>query len=317
MSQSGSDRPDSAPAGPIAADPDATTGGDGTLPQELLPAAQRVFGDRLPLARRYAHLLATEGVVRGLVGPREAPRIWSRHLLNCAVVAELIPAGSTVVDVGSGAGLPGVVLAIARPDLSVTLVEPLARRCAFLNEVTAALDLANITVFRARAEEAVGRLGPGQIVTARAVAPLDRLATWCLPLAAVGGYLLALKGASAADEAAEHEAAVRRLGGGTPVVRTCGAGVVDPLTTVLVVQRIAEVQPAAGAAGPAVRPKSRTEGRRGGGRRRSAGPAEDRAGGNGAQESDRAAGHGPTASGRSARMPRGSQPRRGRGSQAG
>lgn len=195
-------------------------------------AARLVFGDRLPLARRYAELLATDGVVRGLIGPREAPRLWERHLLNCAVVGELIPNGSSVIDVGSGAGLPGIVLGVARPDLRVTLVEAMARRTAFLDEVVDALDLASrVRVVRARAEEY--RDPAADIVTARAVAPLDRLAAWCLPLVAAGGYLLALKGESATEEVATHRGAVRRLGGGEPVVRHCGVEVLDPPTTVV------------------------------------------------------------------------------------
>jgi 16S rRNA (guanine527-N7)-methyltransferase len=199
-----------------------------------------LFGERLGLAVRYAELLATDGVVRGLIGPREAPRIWDRHLLNCAAMAELIEPGAAVVDVGSGAGLPGLVLAIARPDLSVVLVEPMARRTAFLTEVVSALGLdKSVPVIRARAEEVTGRLpgGPADVVTARAVAPLDRLAGWCLPLAKVGGRLLAIKGASAAEEAATHAAAVRRLGGGSPAVRVCGADLLDPATTVVEVVR--------------------------------------------------------------------------------
>src|SRR4051794_3351160 len=150
-----------------------------------LPAARSVFGDHLPLAEHYAQLLATDGVVRGLIGPREAPRLWDRHLLNCAVLSELIDTDAYVVDVGSGAGLPGIVLAIARPDLLVTLVEPLARRCDFLVEAVEALALEErVEVVRARAEEYTGPLA--DIVTARAVAPLDRLAGWCLPLARAG-----------------------------------------------------------------------------------------------------------------------------------
>ncbi|NUO58767.1 MAG: 16S rRNA (guanine(527)-N(7))-methyltransferase RsmG, partial [Hamadaea sp.] len=115
--------------------PDSSAGG---VPASLESAATRLFGPRLDLATSYARLLATEGVVRGLIGPREAPRIWDRHLLNCAVVAELISSGETVIDVGSGAGLPGIVLAVARSDISVTLIEPLARRTAFLTEVVEA-----------------------------------------------------------------------------------------------------------------------------------------------------------------------------------
>ncbi|HET6214755.1 MAG TPA: 16S rRNA (guanine(527)-N(7))-methyltransferase RsmG, partial [Micromonosporaceae bacterium] len=139
-------------------------------------AARQLFGDQLPLAEVYAGLLATDGVVRGLLGPREADRVWDRHLLNCAAIAELIPFAAFVVDIGSGAGLPGIVLAVARPDLSVVLVEPLARRTAFLDEAVAVLGLAErVTVRRARAEECIGSHSLADVVTARAVAPLDRL----------------------------------------------------------------------------------------------------------------------------------------------
>src|SRR6478735_4416153 len=126
---------------------------DAAPPAEWLAAATHYFGDRLDVAVRYAELLMTDGVVRGLIGPREAPRIWERHLLNCVAMAELIPPDARVVDVGSGAGLPGIVLAVARSDLSVILIEPLARRTAFLSEAVAALNLTRTTVVRARAEE--------------------------------------------------------------------------------------------------------------------------------------------------------------------
>jgi 16S rRNA (guanine527-N7)-methyltransferase len=214
------------------------------LPEALTPAARALFGNRLALAEAYAELLASDGVVRGLIGPREAPRIWDRHLLNCAVLAELIPTGAAVVDVGSGAGLPGIVLAVARLDLTLVLVEPLARRIAFLIEAVTALGLdGQVKVLRARAEDAVGSLptGPADIVTARAVAPLDRLAGWCLPLTMVGGRLLAFKGASAADEVSAHQEAVRQLGGGVPAVRICGAGRIDPPTTVVEIVRERDV----------------------------------------------------------------------------
>ncbi|WP_432982617.1 16S rRNA (guanine(527)-N(7))-methyltransferase RsmG [Dactylosporangium sp. CA-233914] len=215
---------------------------DGAVPSEVLPAAEKIFGDRLPIAVRFAELLVTDGVVRGLIGPREAPRIWERHLLNCAVVADLIQTGASVVDVGSGAGLPGMVLAVARPDLAVTLVEPLARRTAFLSEAVAALGLdATTTVVRARAEECVGKVPLADVVTARAVAPLDRLAGWCIPLTAVGGRLLAMKGASAAAEVAEHAVVLARLGAGTASVRTCGDAVLAEPTTVVEVVREREV----------------------------------------------------------------------------
>ncbi|MEV6599017.1 16S rRNA (guanine(527)-N(7))-methyltransferase RsmG [Actinoplanes sp. NPDC051346] len=210
---------------------------------EYRAAAEAVFGDRLALAGRYAQLLATDGVVRGLIGPREAPRLWERHLINCGVMSEIIPIGASVIDVGSGAGLPGIVLAVARPDLTITLVEPLARRTAFLSEAVTALGLdATVTVVRGRAEDlAGGPPAPADVVTARAVAPLDRLAGWCLPLAAVGGRLLALKGASADEEVAEHRDAVARLGGGEPVVRLCGAGLIDPPSTVVEIVRERDV----------------------------------------------------------------------------
>ena len=212
-------------------------------PEALADAARAVFGDRLALAGRYAELLGTDGVVRGLIGPREADRLWDRHLLNCAVLAELIGNGAYVVDVGSGAGLPGIVLAIARPDLAVVLIEPLARRTAFLTEAVEELGLVGrVEVLRGRAEQFAsdphgGLAGSADVVTARAVAPIDRLAGWCLPLARVGGRLLALKGSSAAEEVAEHRAVVVRLGGATPEVRWCGVGVLDQPATVVEIVR--------------------------------------------------------------------------------
>ncbi len=228
---------------------DAPDPATATLPPELAEAARALFGDRLDLAAAYAELLATDGVVRGLIGPRETPRLWERHLLNCAVVAERIPEGASVIDVGSGAGLPGLVLAIARPDLTVTLVEPLARRTAFLIEAVQRLGLTrDVRVFRGRAEEAAAGSRDREplsadIVTARAVAPLDRLASWCLPLVAPGGRLVALKGASAADEITEHTEAVIRLGGATPELHRCGEGVIDPPATVVEVVRERVINP--------------------------------------------------------------------------
>lgn len=233
------------------------------------PAAAEVFGSRLPAAARYADLLATDGVVRGLIGPREAPRLWDRHLLNCAVMSELIPSGASVIDVGSGAGLPGIVLAVARPDLSVVLVEPLARRTAFLAEVVTELGLDDaVSVVRGRAEEVREAVDPADVVTARAVAPLDRLAGWCLPLTAPGGRLLALKGASASDEIAEHQTAIGRLGGATPVVRQCGVGLVDPPTTVVEIVRERVVEPATPRPAGRDRRRSGSDGGRGRGRTR-------------------------------------------------
>ena len=186
--------------------------------------------DRLPLAERYAELLATEGVVRGLIGPREAPRLWERHLLNCAVLAELVPPAASVADVGSGAGLPGVVLAVARPDLRVTLVEPLLRRTRFLDEAVEALGLEEqVEVVRGRAEELAGTR-TFDVVTARAVAPLDRLARWCLPLVDPGGELVAMKGASARAEVEAAMPALTALGCADPVVVELGVGVLAEST---------------------------------------------------------------------------------------
>ncbi|MGX6605476.1 16S rRNA (guanine(527)-N(7))-methyltransferase RsmG [Micromonosporaceae bacterium Da 78-11] len=225
-------------------------------PAEFAAAAVRAFGDRLPLAQEYARLLVTDGVLRGLIGPREAPRIWERHLINCALISEMIPNGASVVDVGSGAGLPGIVLAVARPDLRITLVEPLARRTSFLSEAVTALGLDSaVTVVRGRAEDvADSPAGGADIVTARAVAPLDRLAGWCLPLARKGGRLLALKGASAADEVTEHREAIAQLGGGEPVIRLCGDGLLDPPTTVVEIVKERDV------VRPQPKPSTRTAG---------------------------------------------------------
>lgn len=197
------------------------------LPPPVPPAtpevARGVFGsDRLPLAEAYAALLATDGVVRGLIGPREAPRLWDRHLLNCAVLGEAIPQDVSVCDIGSGAGLPGLVLAIARPDLRITLVEPLLRRTTFLEEVVETLGLSQVTVVRGRAEEVRERHG-FDVVTSRAVAPLERLLRWSMPLVAPTGALVAMKGSSVADEIDVARSTLRKLGCAEPEVLTLGS----------------------------------------------------------------------------------------------
>lgn len=212
-----------------------------------VPAAARaVFGDRLLLAERYAALLSEAGVTRGLIGPRETPRLWERHLLNCAVVADLVPHAAAVADVGSGAGLPGLVLAIRRPDLDVALIEPLLRRATFLEEAIALLELDNVAVIRARAEDRAlaERHGTFDVVTSRAVAPLARLAAWSLPLVRAGGMFLPMKGSSVADELEEAEATLRRYGAVGWSVTSVGADVVAPAVTVLEVVKGA-VLPAA------------------------------------------------------------------------
>ena len=173
--------------------------------------ARRAFpSHRLGLAERYVELLATTGVERGLIGPREASRLWNRHVLNCLALATIVPEAATVADLGSGAGLPGLVLAIGRPDLEVTLVEPLHRRAAFLDEVVGELALGRVRVVRGRAEEQHG-VERYDVVTARALAPLGRLLGWAMPLVAPAGALVAMKGRAAAEEIAAAAAELRRL----------------------------------------------------------------------------------------------------------
>ncbi|HEX2892380.1 MAG TPA: 16S rRNA (guanine(527)-N(7))-methyltransferase RsmG [Marmoricola sp.] len=212
-------------------------------------AARAVFGDRLALAVQYADRLADTGVSHGLIGPREVPRLWERHLLNCAVLSDLLPVGAAVVDVGSGAGLPGIPVAVRRPDLSVTLVEPLLRRVTWLEAVLPELGLSTVQVRRARAEELAHEVSV-PFVTARAVAPLDRLVRWGAPLLVPGGEMLAIKGRSAQDELTEHAALLGRWGISGEVVRV-GASLLEEPTVVvrLTVPDPAAVQPHAGRAG--------------------------------------------------------------------
>ncbi|NQU38162.1 MAG: 16S rRNA (guanine(527)-N(7))-methyltransferase RsmG [Actinobacteria bacterium] len=156
---------------------------------------------------QYALLLSTLGIERGLIGPREVPRLWDRHILNCAVVAEpadgLIPPDATVVDIGTGAGLPGVVWALTRPDISVTLVDSMLRRVEFLELAVNELELTDrVSVVRGRAEDLAGSL-VGDVVTARAVAPLPKLLTWLGPFVSDGGSILAFKGQTAGVEILE------------------------------------------------------------------------------------------------------------------
>lgn len=204
---------------------------------EVRAAAQTVFGDRYAAAERFVALLAGPGTVRGVIGPKEAGRLWERHVLNSAVLAELIPRHARVLDVGSGAGLPGIPLALARPDLTVALLEPMARRVDWLTQVVAELGLP-VRVYRGRVEDPRTRaeLGQWEIVAARAVAPLGRLASWCLPLLIPGGMLLAIKGASADEEVAREAATVRSAGGEIAKIVTCGTTVLRQPTTVVVVR---------------------------------------------------------------------------------
>jgi 16S rRNA (guanine527-N7)-methyltransferase len=201
-------------------------------PVEPAGAVAALFGERSEVARRFCTHLATSAVARGLIGPREVPRLWERHLLNCAAVAERLAVGTTVVDVGSGAGLPGLALAIARPDLHVLLVEPLQRRVTWLEEVIADLGLSSVDVARARAEELWPTVS-ADVVTARAVAALPVLARLCLPLVRPGGRFVAVKGRSAGEELEAAVPELLALGAVGWEVRTCGAEVLAEPTTVV------------------------------------------------------------------------------------
>jgi 16S rRNA (guanine527-N7)-methyltransferase len=197
------------------------------------PEAVAEFGDSLAKAERYVELLATDGVTRGLIGPRETSRLWDRHLLNCALMTELVPDQGELVDIGSGAGLPGIVLAMLRPRLHVVLLEPLLRRSVFLEECVSALDLPNATVVRARAEEKAASGISADVATARAVAPLDRLVGWAAGLLRPGGELLAIKGQSAAAELEAAAPVLSRLGVRSAEVLQAGHGRVVSATTIV------------------------------------------------------------------------------------
>ncbi len=219
-------------AGDARADASHESGAGGEGPGVRTPqTAREIFGDRLSKAERYVALLTGPGLERGLIGPREASRVWERHILNCAVVAELVPSRCTLVDVGSGAGLPGIVLAIVLPAVSVTLVEPLLRRSVFLEQCVAELGLKNAVVRRARAEELRGEL-TADVVTARAVAPMRQLAAWAAGLVRPGGTILALKGDRVGAELREARETLRRLGLQAEIVRV-GSGKVEPETLVV------------------------------------------------------------------------------------
>jgi 16S rRNA (guanine527-N7)-methyltransferase len=190
-----------------------------------------VFGPALPDAVAFARILATRGVEQGLIGPREVPRLWDRHLLNCAVVSELVEnRPGSLVDIGAGAGLPGLVLAMLLPDVAVTLLEPMERRCRFLAGCVTELGLTNVSVLRRRAEDAAVR---ADTVTARAVAPLPRLAELAMGVVRPGGMVLAIKGRAAADELQSAEPVLRRLGARSAEVVRAGHGKVVPATTVV------------------------------------------------------------------------------------
>lgn len=202
------------------------------LSGDALEAAQKVFGDRLPVAQRYVQHLASSGIERGLIGPREIPRLWERHVLNCAVVQELIEQGATVADVGSGAGLPGLCLAIARPDLSLTLIEPLERRVIWLTEVVEDLGLENVDIMRSRAEQAVGYV-EADYVTARAVSALVGLLDITLPILRGTGQLLALKGRTATEEITKAKKKLNKYGARKTEILLAGENLLEEPTTVV------------------------------------------------------------------------------------
>ena len=208
--------------------------------------AHQFFGERLARAEQFVAVLADTGVTHGLIGPREVPRLWERHVLNCAVIEDSFTEGARVIDVGSGAGLPGIALAIARPDLDLHLVEPMLRRTTWLGETVTVLALDNVTVHRGRAEEFAGSLS-APFTTARAVARIDKLARWCLPLTEPGGRLVAMKGRSAQEELDEERAALAKLGVIDSSVRSHGSAVLEEPT--LTVELVAGAIPSKGRSG--------------------------------------------------------------------
>jgi 16S rRNA (guanine527-N7)-methyltransferase len=198
---------------------------------ELEPIeAAAVFGDRIDLARSYAAALVRDSDLLGLLGPREMPRLWSRHILNSAVVAELVPRGKTICDIGSGAGLPGIPMAIVLPDTLFTLIEPMERRSDWLISVIDELGLKNVDVIRARAEE-VGEVF--DIATARAVSALPKLLRMCIPLVRHGGEILALKGSKAAEEIEEAKRIQKKLGVESFKIEFAGARLLSEPTLVV------------------------------------------------------------------------------------
>jgi 16S rRNA (guanine527-N7)-methyltransferase len=213
-----------------------------TLSDDSVPpapeAARAVFGEALPQAERYVARLASDGVTRGLIGPREVSRLWERHVLNSAAVAEAVPDGARVVDVGSGAGLPGIPLGLARPDLTVALVEPMARRVEFLEEAVADLgDRWQVVRGRAEDRSVSAAVGHVDVVTARAVAALPRLVAWCRGLLRPGAQLVALVGARAVAELPALVPELEAAGMRDIHQRAVGAALGEAATTVVVMTR--------------------------------------------------------------------------------
>jgi 16S rRNA (guanine527-N7)-methyltransferase len=194
-------------------------------------AAVAIFGDQIDQARSFAQTLANDSDELGLLGPRELDKLWSRHILNSAVVAELVRPGDKVADVGSGAGLPGIPMAIARPDAQFVLIEPMERRSSWMLEVVEDLGLKNVRVLRSRAEDVTEQ--DFDIVTARAVAALDKLLKMCVPLLKPGGALIALKGSKAAEEIANSKKLEKKLGISSFEILVCGEKFLPEPTSVV------------------------------------------------------------------------------------
>ncbi|MFJ3030304.1 16S rRNA (guanine(527)-N(7))-methyltransferase RsmG [Curtobacterium sp. NPDC087080] len=194
-------------------------------------AAALLFGDRIELARSFTAELARRGEELGLIGPLELPRLWTRHILNSALLGPLLEADGRVADVGSGAGLPGLVLAIARPDVSFTLIEPMERRCDWLNAESERLGLENVTVLRGRAEDVADAVVVDQ-VTARAVSALSKLIPLTVPLVRSGGQLILMKGARVDEEIEKARKVILRKRLTDVEVLELGDGVVEETTRV-------------------------------------------------------------------------------------
>ena len=203
----------------------------GTMPTK---SQEQALGPGFTQVSKFADILAQDGVRLGLIGPREVERIWDRHILNCAALTELIEDGQSIIDIGSGAGLPGIVLAILKPNSKVTLIEPMQRRTDFLTQVKTDLGLTNVEIIRGRAE---GQKVTAQIVTSRAVAPLDKLLAWSWPLVENGGKVLAIKGEKAQEELENAQKVTSFLKDSPATITTCGLALDLSVTVVQISKR--------------------------------------------------------------------------------
>jgi len=203
----------------------------GTMPTK---SQEQALGPGFTHLSKFADILAQDGVRLGLIGPREVERIWDRHILNCAALTELIEDGQSIIDIGSGAGLPGIVLAILKPNSKVILIEPMQRRTDFLTQVKADLGLTNVEIIRGRAE---GQKVTAQIVTSRAVAPLDKLLAWSWPLVEKGGKVLAIKGEKAQEELESAQKVISFLKDSPATITTCGLALDLSVTVVQISKR--------------------------------------------------------------------------------